>query len=908
MSTLPSFESILLQVHQSLGCTPYQTTLKRDFATGQKQLSHHKKMADKIFDAIFDALDLDQQARGDIMHNVLDLANFNKNLELNSWTFAADKSQVLWMLLGYSYAPSIARMAAFWNLDEALDKGMPGGRFWYLPEPREVDGKPSLYLPVAQVVDWLLDLLGMPLEEFADKRSQLLKDTSDKSSEPLMRSLYNWRKETTPNPASFKEYFPDEMDVEFKGVFSLDSSRSLADQFTDALDFVTRKKLAPDKLRIEIPMTQAGRLEAILDGTADEDERADFVGCLAARYAVPSPHTIRQRLLFARMVQDGYTRLLKLICPGVDRLCADARQNKLLQLFAIYKLIYNLTIDASRNCREQGEVAENVWFEEHLPSLDKHGLFLSILPSRRATGHLELAHLLTRHFFDLQAGAELENHVGLDAESAMPIIKRNAQRAVAIADELKTELHLVARMKNSSSWRALQGEQRYWVISQVANHADLSPRVKEAVIQRLRELASTPAQTVQAILLELDGYLNDERKQRPKDTCKRVQALLDEAEASEGGPLWRAAFLQYKAKHLLACNDFESAEKLFREALEAGRERNCGLLRGEVARDCLAMAVANQRLIPENHEKYYREMLAGGIVEGGEVPSIEDTARWVADYFWNTLYKPYPGIERMAPLMRERVEESFSLLMAGDSDGLREWMTRNRSKFNSRLPLVTGDTLLLNWIKLHTHSVKSLPMMRQMLPTELQTEQNKFEVILEHWRQSIGLLAQQAPKQLNIADFKKQTPLMLMTEVGDTELVRIMLQAGADPEMQDWQGMTALHSAIKSRVDSCVDALLDHPCHLDKLTFDGQSPLHTAAWSGNLHATQRLLQLAPELAWQRNTQGMTPLERTEYLINNPQEIQHLAKELERQGRRCATKDELVKVINLLEKAELPPTG
>jgi hypothetical protein len=301
-------------------------------------------------------------------------------------------------------------------------------------------------------------------------------------------------------------------------------------------------------------------------------------------------------------------------------------------------------------------------------------------------------------------------------------------------------------------------------------------------------------------------------------------------------------------------------------------------------------------------------MLAGGIVEGGEVPSIEDTARWAADYFWNTLYKPYPGIERMAPLMRERVKDSLRLLMAGDSDGLLEWMTRNRSKLNSRLPLVTGDSLLLNWIKGHIHFVKSLPLMRQMLPAELQTEQNKFEVMLEHWRQSIGLLAQQAPKQLNIADFKKQTPLMLIAEAGDAELVRIMLQAGADPEMQDRQGMTALHSAIKSRVDSCVDALLDHPCHLDKLTFDGQSPLHTAAWSGNLHATQRLLQLAPELAWQRNTQGMTPLERIEYLINNPQEIQLLAKELELQGRRCATKDELVKVVNLLEKAELPPTG
>lgn len=901
MSTLPSIEAILLQVHQSLGCTPYQTTPKRDFATGQKQLSHHKEMAEEIFKAIFDALALDQQARGDIMHNLMDLANFNKNLELNTWTFAADKRQVLWMLLGYSYAPGIARMAAFWNLEEALDKGMPGGRFWYLPEPREAGGKPSLYLPVAQVVDWLLDLLGMPQEEFADKRSQSLEDPDDKSSETLMRSLYNWRKETTPNPTSFKEYFPDELQVKFKGAFSLDSSRSPAEQFADARDFVARKKLTADKLRLEIPMTQPGRLEGILGGSSDDDEKADFVACLARRYAIPSPHTIRQRLLFARMVQDGYTRLLKLLCPGVDRLCADAQQNKLLQLFAIYKLIYNLTIDAWRNCRDQGEAAENAWLEEHLPPLERHGLFLSILPSRRETGYLELALLLTRHFSEVQANAELEDHVGLDAESARPIIQRNTERAAAIADELNTELHLVARMKNSSSWRALQGEHRYWVVSQVANNADLGQRAREAAIQRLRELASTPAQTVQAILLELDGYLNGERNQWPKDTRTRVQALLDEAEASEGYELWKAAILQYKAKHLLACNDFKSAGKLFREAMDVGLERNYGPLRGEVARHCLALAVANQRLVPESHERYYREMLAGGMVEGSEIPGIEDTARWAGDYFWSTLYKPYPGIEYLKPLAREKAEESIRLLMADDQQGLLAWMERNRSKLNSPLPMVTGDSLLMHWIKGHSHFLQRLPQLRQMTPGELQGELNRFEIMLEHWHQAIGLLVQKASKQLNIADFKKQTPLMLMAEAGDTELVRIMLQAGADPEKQDWQGMTALHSAIKSRVDSCVDALLDHPCHPDNLTDDGQSPLHTAAWTGNLHATQRLLQLAPELAWQRNSQGMTPLERVEYLIENPQALQRLAEELRQNGRRCASKRELEEIVSLLEQ-------
>ncbi|EQM76124.1 ankyrin repeat domain-containing protein [Stutzerimonas stutzeri] len=904
MATLPLTEAILLEIHQSLGCPSYPTTKKNKFATGQDSLAAHKAMGEEVLHAIFDALDMDPRACIDAIDNLTEFGNAYKYLELNTWTFAADERQVLWMLLGYFYMPGLARRAAFWNLGEALDKGMPGGRFWYLPEPREMDGQSSLYPPAAQVLDWLLDLLGMTLEEFADQRSE----STDGGHDGLRRSLYNWRMGTTPDLSTIKKYFSKDLQVEFKGAFALDESSSLAEQFADALEFVTRKQLSTDQLRLEIPMTQTGRLEAILGGSADDEEKAAFVGYLARRYAAPSTQTIRQRLLFARMVQDGYTRLLKFLCPGVDRQCADARQNKLLQLFAIYKLVYNLTIDAWRNYRDQGEAAENAWFEEHLPPLERHGLFLSILPSRRETAALELAHLLTRHFSEVQAGAEFEDHLGLDAESALPITQRNAERTAAFADELNTELHLVARMKNSSSWRALQSEHRYWVVSQVANHPDLSPRAKEAAIQRLRVLAITPARTVQTILLELNAYLNGEHKQRPKDSRKRVQALLDEAEASEGFALWKSAILQYKAKHLLACNDLEGAGKLFRAALDAGLERNYGPLRGEIARDCLALVVANQKLIPESHEKYYREMLAGGMVEDSEIPSIEDTARWAGDYFWSTLYKPYPGIERLQPLAREKVEKSIRLLMAGDQQGLLAWMERNRGKLNSQLPLVTGDSLLMHWIKGRSHFQQGLPQLRQMTPGELHGELQRFEIMLEHWHQAIGLLVQKAPKQLNIADYKKQTPLMLMAEVGDTELVRIMLQAGADPEMQDQQGMTALHSAIKSRVVSCVDALLDHPCCLDKLTCDGQSPLHTAAWVGNLHATRRLLQLAPKLAWQRNSQGMTPLERIEYLIDNPQALIHLAEELERQGRHCATKVELLDVADLLAKAEPTPTG
>lgn len=904
MSTLPLTEAILLEVYQSLGLPSYASIKKNKFITGKASLSAHKDMGGEILHAVLDALEMDQRAKLDALSNLTEFGNAYKYLELNVWTFAADQRQVLWMLLGYVYMPALARHAAFWSLEEALDKGMPGGRFWYLPEPCDVDSKQSLYLPVAQVVDWLLDLLGMPLEEFAGTHGT---STDGEERENLRRSLYNWRKGTTPNPESFRKYFPDSAQMDFRGSFTLEDNLSPAEQFNSALAFVERKKLNADKLRLEISMTQAGRLEAILDGTADAHDRVAFVGCLAERYATPTPRIIRQRLLFARMIQDGYGRLLKFLCPEVDRLCADAKQNKLVQLFAIYKLAYNLTIDAWRNCRHQGEAAENAWFEGLLPPWDRDGLFLSILPSQQKTANSALAELFTRHLSKVQPGAALEDHIGLDAKSAAPIIQRNFERMKATAEEIIAEYELVKRLATASPWRTLQEENRYWVVSQIAQRKELGPKAIDAAIKRLREVAANPSETLQAAFFELDGYLNNECSSRPKDVRDRVQTLLEEAEASPAYELWDAAVLRYKAKHRLACNDFEGAGTLFKNALEASRRRCYGPLRGEVARDCLAVEVANHKLIANNHEKYYREMLAGGMMAECEaIPGIEDTARWASEYFWETLYKPYPGVppqKRLANCAsRKMFDELMPLLFTGEQNGLQVWIKANHQLLKSSLPDIDGNSALMLLIKMRTSFAQGL---HKLPAAMLKGEQQNFEIMLEHWRQFLGTLAQAAPKQLNITDFKSQTPLMLVAEAGDTELVRIMLQAGADPEIRDYQGMTALHSAIKTRNNGCVDVLLNHPCRLDNLTGDGQSPLHTAAWCANTHAIKHLLQRAPHLVWQRNSQGMTPLERVEYLIDEPKALEALAGELNKNGRQCASKQELLSVVKMLEEGLLP---
>jgi hypothetical protein len=843
---------------------------------------------------------MDPLACLDAIDNLQSMADANKSVELSTWTFDADERQILWTLLGYFFIPGLARHAAFWNLDSPLDQGMPGGRFWYLPEFQETDGNRSLYLPVAQVVDWLLDLLGMPLEKFADAQSGATYD----EHESLRRSLYNWRSGTTIQKGSIEKYFNDQTALSFHGAFVPNDNYLPAEQFDQALAFVERKALTVEKLRTDIPMTQTGRLEAILDRTADEDEQSAFVGHLAVRYGIPSMHTIRQRLLFARMVQDGYSRLLKFLCPGVDRLCADAQQNKLLQLFGIYKHVYNLTIDAWCHCRGEGEAAENAWFEDHLPPWYKQGLFLSILPSRKESANLELAMVLTRLFNEMQAGAELEDHVGYDDASAIAAIKRNTERAVHLAEDLTAEVELIESLKGSWSWSQLQNERSFWVLSQVVERPEIKPLAKQAAIQRLRNLAATPNQAVQAMLFELGGLLNGDRRQRPQDARDRAQALLDEAEANEGYGLWEAAILQYKAKHLLACNDFKGAEILFRKSLDASSERNYGRLRGEVARDCLATAVANLKLIPENHERYYREMLAGGMVEGSEIPSIEDAARWASEYFWDTLYAPYPGVERFAPMAQETAKLVIDLVMAGDLERLCAWVTDNRKQLKKGLPLVTGESLLMFVVKFRANALCLLHWLPIAGGNPAQEADAGMEVLLGRWRQAITLLCQLVPEQLDFVDFKGQTPLMLVAEAGETELVSAMLKAGAHPDRQDWRGITPLHSAIKSHVAGCVDALLDHPCQLDKITCDGRSPLHTAAWTAHVHAIKRLLVLAPDLAWQRNENEMTPLELVETLIEEPKALQVLAEEIGRNGGRCPSREELIRVVRILEAVPL----
>lgn len=885
MATIPSFEKLILEVHQSLGLGRFQSSVKDKFADLGFSMSTQTEKVEEVIKAIFTALDMNEQACHDATSNIVEWANFHKALELHTWTSNADQRQVLWHLLGYSYAPALGRRVAAWNMEGAFDRGMPGGRFWFLPNVDAATG--SVQLPVPQVLDWLLDLLSRPMDHARDQFGGERTKRAD-NHESIERNLYNWRNGRLPELEKINSYFPDDANIDFHGIFEPEAELSDTQKFEAALAFVRDiKQLSPDGLRDQIPMTQPGRIEAVIDGSAPEGEKLEFVRLIHERFAKPSMRVIRQRLMVASMVQDGYRRLLKVLCSGVDECCADPLTNKLLQPIAMFQVSYNLTIAAWKNCGTEAD--ENVWFESHLTEWDQATTFLSILPSRRETAYKDLGALLSRRFAKLHEGAPLEDLWGWDEKSTLSVAESKLRALKFDAEENLSHINLVERVRRSSPWRALQAESNYWVVSQVAQSKMIPPQGRRLAVERMRELATSPSQVLGATVIELGFLLNCRRQERPKDVQQRVDALLTSAHNNPDRVQWSAPLLQYEAKHCLAQNDFEGAAKLFRQSLESCSERSFGPLRGEIARDTFATEVADQKLIPGNHEKYYRNMVAYGIFEKAG-HTLEDTAAWVADHFWNDLYKPYPGIERRNPASAAEAEsfikESLPLIFEANWDGLNAWMKRHSKTFQkSTLREVGGNTVLMAWLKLKHALNGAQPNLKMMAPPSLYSELVKLETGLENWSYAIELLAASWPRQVNISDFKGQTPLMLVADAGEEGLVSQFLAVGADVNAQDYKGRTALHAAVAGRSEQCVAAILEHKPAVSLSTVpDRQSFLHTAVRMGHPGIVRMILEHYPNLKFAKNSHAQTPaILLDEILTNLPGFQEEMAKHRRQTG-------------------------
>ena len=860
MAIIPTFETFLLETRQSLGLERIQSKKQARLIALEEPWQSHIEFMRAELRAIFDVLGMDPAARRDCEVNLLQIFSYQQGMARHIWTSGASPRQVIWHLAVFSYAPALGRLLANWNLAQPFDKGMPGGTFWFLPV-LDLETQ-TVSQPVEHVVRWLLDLLGKPMDKAKLDLGDPQQDPDLERYDSMERNLYYWLKgKTTPHVATIEEYFPDEAQPDFRGCFVMPEDLSESALLDAARQFVTRKSLNADTLRDQIPMTQPGRIETILAGEASTEEVHEFARLLAIRYASPKMGIIRQRLRIARATQDAYRRLVNFLCPGVDHSCADPTQNKVLQLLGVIGNIYNLTVAAWKNGQTEDE--EHRWFESQLPPWDRETILLSILPSRLKSAYQEVGEMLTRIFVTLKADDPLPDYVPMFPDSFEPITQRKLELITLLAHDAQRTEATLDRIRRSSAWRVLQDVGDFWIVSHVAQEEHLSPKARAAALQRLRELASTPDQVMTAILGELHNLLDAGPKARPKDVEQRVAALIAEAEANEAWSDWKAAVLQYRAKDCLARNDIRGATDYFETALDATAENSFGSLRGEIARDYLAVMVANGGLVPKKHEKPFRHMLAdGSMIEGSANPSLEDTATAVAEYYWDTLYKPYPGYPSERPAsttdFKKIFSDTFGFIEYADWEGLRAWLKKNRRTLGKKtLSDVRGDSMLLAWMKfLYMDGLDSLPFPRGKILSHIANR-----------RQAIALLVSEWPEQLNIVDFKRQSASMFAAQQRDSETLQMLLKAGADVNLQDYTGRTVLHGAVTGGSVECLAAVLERQPDRQLVTAEeGNTPLHTAVKMGLPGIVRPLIEYAPEWVQAKNTFDFTPLEFAEKIV------------------------------------------
>ena len=898
MARIPSFEDLLLEVQESLGVenSKLSSLEKRRFTDLRLPLDRHIETVNDLLDGIYEAIGIDELARRDLSSNLANVQGFNKALELRTWTGRANQQQVLWHLLAYCYIPGFARVVANWSLPadnrpQPLDAGMPGGRFWFLPHWNQDTN--ALELPVPQVIDWLLDLLDSGVDQTGQLIGPKHRDGKE-ARRTIVLTLNSWRKGTLPNTAKITEYFPDDAPLVFHGVFEPDWQQSSADLVQGALAFIKRRGLDTCKLQHEIPMTQE-RLERVVAGTASEDEGLKFAQLLSLRYRKPDMATIRMRLRVARMVQDGYERLLKYLCPGVEKACVDPEQNKLLQLIVLFEWVYNLTVEAHKHGETEAE--ENAWFEENLPQWGKEDLLLSIVPSRFATAYQELAHRLSRKFQGISEADEgLEDLVPIDTSKAGIILER---RRVAVEQERSEFVKLAKlreRIRSASPWRALQGEDSLWVVSQIAGDDTQQLRVREIATERMHELAQTPADFVATICNEVGRLLSCNSKSRPAGVQAKVQVLLAEAEQHPGLDSWNALVLFLRAKHRLAQNDIQGARDDFRAAMKSCAENGCGGLRGEAAMNAWAVELVLCKLNRQNHESYYRNMLGYMEFPLG-IPAFEDAAARCEEHFWTVLYQPYAGIEPLDHGDQETVlRETFGLIETGNWDGLQAWLKRRARDFRKKsLRSARCDSVLLQWMKMQDWCGQILSNAIRMAPLHFA---DKISAHGEKRREAMQMLLAEWPEQANLADFKGQTPLMLAADEGDVELVHLLLEAGADVDAQDYIGRTALHSAVTGRSAKCVELVLDRaPQVSSRVTHDeGNTALHTSVRMGQANCVKLIADEFPGLVLQANLGGKTPLDLAQEILDDVSGWQAF---MRRKNRQTGSRQDFETIATLL---------
>ena len=81
---------------------------------------------------------------------------------------------------------------------------------------------------------------------------------------------------------------------------------------------------------------------------------------------------------------------------------------------------------------------------------------------------------------------------------------------------------------------------------------------------------------------------------------------------------------------------------------------------------------------------------------------------------------------------------------------------------------------------------------------------------------------------------------------GHAKMVKTLLQAGTDPDIQSYDGFSALRHAVLEGHEACVNILVDNMADVDSLDTDGRSILYGCVLEQNYDMSKLILRLGAD--------------------------------------------------------------
>jgi ankyrin repeat protein len=154
----------------------------------------------------------------------------------------------------------------------------------------------------------------------------------------------------------------------------------------------------------------------------------------------------------------------------------------------------------------------------------------------------------------------------------------------------------------------------------------------------------------------------------------------------------------------------------------------------------------------------------------------------------------------------------------------------------------------------HAQDVNSRRFHNDATPLHLASRNGFVEKFLNQWRQVAGTRVSEKQWLTPL----RQTPLHQASQSGSLEVARLLIDHGADLEVQDKHGNTPLHEASMSESVEIARLLLELGAATTAQNERGLTPLHLASRSGNVDIARLLIEHRADVAV-KDERGSTPL-------------------------------------------------